>query len=123
MEKIVFNVGSIVSPVWDRESRGKVTEVRNSYRVIDWFQGNINHTNVWYDENLTYAMPKESKMNTIKCKPVSNAIEIEGGNWKYVVVNRHENKIVAAFISEMDAETYVQSYSGVFYIREIDDGQ
>lgn len=122
MEKIKFNVGSIVSPVWDHESRGKVTEVRTEcYRVIDWFQGNLNHTGVWGVDNLTYAMPKENKMNAIICKPISNVLEIQDGGWKYVVINRHENKIVAAFVSEMDAEVYVQSYSGVFYIREVDN--
>lgn len=125
MDKIIrFGVGSIVSPTWNENAYGKVTEVKTeNYRIVDWFQGDpLPCATVWKVDNLTYATSlKENRMYTLKCKPMSDTLEIEGGNWKYVAVNRHENKILAAFVNEMDAETYVQSYSGVFYIREVDN--
>lgn len=125
MEKIVFNVGSIVSPTWDASIRGKVISVEtNNYRIVDWFQGDpLPSYNRWGVDNLTYAMPKESKMNTIKCKYIPTELVIEGDEWKYVVVNRHNQKVVAAFVNDMDAEQYVQPFLGSYYIREVDDGQ
>jgi hypothetical protein len=60
-------------------------------------------------------------MSEIMCKPIPNCLSIEGGSWEYVVVNRHTNKIVAAFTNDIDAEQYVQQCAGPFYIREVED--
>jgi len=119
-----FNVGSIVRPLWDDTARGKVVEIKDGIRIVEWFQGDLDLlSRAWHVNNLKFVTPVEKNVNTIKCKPVPNTLEVQDGDWKYVVVNRHENKIVAAFVNEMDAEQYVQTYSGTYYIREVDEGK
>lgn len=124
MENIKFNVGSIVRPAWDDEARGKVTEVKDSIRLVEWFQGDTRYlSRAWHVCNLKFVTPVEKNVNTIKCKPVPNTLDIQDGGWKYVVVNRHNQKVVAAFVNDMDAEQYVQAFLGSYYIREVDDGK
>lgn len=113
--------GSIVCPIWDKERRGKIVGRDGELCTVKWFEQ--KELESWHDSNLTFVIPQEKKMYTLKCKPMPNTLEIEEGGWKYVVVNRHTDKIVSAFVSDMDAEQYVQNYPGAYYIREVDNEQ
>jgi len=118
-----FNVGSIVRPVWDETARGKVVEIKDGIRIVEWFQGDLDLlSRAWHVNNLKFVTPVEKNVNTTtkwRCKPIENMFEVFKGGFTHVVIQ--DGVIVAAFTSFEDAETYKENlYDDAASIRELE---
>ena len=63
---------------------------------------------------------EKNTVKKIKLKPIIAEVEIEGGSWKYVVLNEN-NMATAMFVDKDEAEAFKErSYEDEFTIREYD---